>query len=120
MIMSGLVPSLAESQKVTLVDCLCHCVTSLVGRFLWCPIMWTRFVQHLLTTKSPSVSRRGLVCWQAHEPQEKNLVSILCLIGFLPVLGDLYCDWFIILHGGINIPLTPLLTCKVVVTSSLV
>ena len=36
-IVRGLVPFPAESQKVTLVDCPCHWVTSLVGRFLRCP-----------------------------------------------------------------------------------
>jgi hypothetical protein len=33
-IVRGLVTSPVESQKVTLVDCSCHRVTSLVGRFL--------------------------------------------------------------------------------------
>ena len=47
-IVRGLVPSPAERRKVTLVDCSCHWVTSLVGRFLRCPIVWTRFVQCLL------------------------------------------------------------------------
>jgi hypothetical protein len=37
-IVRGLVPSLAESRKVTLVDCSWHWVTSLVGRFLRCPM----------------------------------------------------------------------------------
>jgi hypothetical protein len=55
----GLVPSLAVRRKVTLVDCLCHWVTSLVGRFLRCPIMWTRFVQHLLAAEPPSVGRHN-------------------------------------------------------------
>jgi hypothetical protein len=72
MIARGLVPSLAERQKVTLVDCSCHWVTSLVGRFLR---------RHLLarcvipishwTTKCWS-TQRGLACRQAREPREKN------------------------------------------------
>ena len=33
----SLVPSPVESQKVTLVDCSCHWITSLMGRFLRCP-----------------------------------------------------------------------------------
>jgi TPP-dependent trihydroxycyclohexane-1,2-dione (THcHDO) dehydratase len=37
MIVRGLVTSLVESQKVTLVDCSYHRVTSLMGRFLRCP-----------------------------------------------------------------------------------
>jgi hypothetical protein len=71
------------------------------------------------TTKCWS-TQRGLACRQAHEPRKKNLVSILCLIKFLPVIGYLHCDWFISLRGGVDIPLTLLLTCKVVVTSYLV
>jgi hypothetical protein len=66
------------------------------------------------------LTQRGLACRQAREPREKNLMSILCLIGFLLAIGHLHCDWFIPLCGGINIPLTLLFTCKVVVTSSLV
>jgi hypothetical protein len=46
------------------------------------------------TTKCWS-TQWGLACWQAREPREKNLVSILCLIGFLPVIGYVHCDWFI-------------------------
>jgi hypothetical protein len=35
-IVRGLVPSPAKSQKVTLINCLCHWVTALMGTFLWC------------------------------------------------------------------------------------
>jgi hypothetical protein len=58
-IVRGLVPSLMESQKVTPMNCSCHGVTSLVGWFLWCPIVWTRFVQHLLAAEPPSVGRHN-------------------------------------------------------------
>jgi hypothetical protein len=44
--------------KATLMDCACHWATSLVGRFLQCP-SGTRFVQHLLTAKPPSVGRHN-------------------------------------------------------------
>jgi hypothetical protein len=54
-IVRSLVPSPAECQKVTLVDWSCHWLTSLVGRFLQCPIVRTRFVQHLLAAEPPSV-----------------------------------------------------------------
>ena len=79
-------PSAVERRKVTLVDCSCHRVTSLVGRFLWCPIVWTRFVQHLLATEPPSVSRHNgdVACCQALEPQEK--IGCLLPFGILPVI----------------------------------
>jgi hypothetical protein len=117
----GIAPSLAKHRKVALVNCLCHWVTSLVGRFLRCPIVWTRFMQHLLAVKPPSVGRHN---GDKHPSKHTNLRrKITCL---LPLVFSWwlywwsYCDWFIPLHGGINVPLTPLLTCKVVVTSSLV
>ena len=92
-IVRGLVPSPAESRKVTLVDCSCYWVTSLVGRFLRCPIVWTRFVQHLLATEPPSVGRRygDVACWQAREPREK----IGCLLPFsiLPVIEWVFFLW---------------------------
>ena len=34
-------------------------LVSLVGRFLRCPIVWTRFVQHLLAAEPPSVGRHN-------------------------------------------------------------
>ena len=36
-IVRGLAPSPAMSRKIALVNCSCHWVTSLVGRFLRCP-----------------------------------------------------------------------------------
>ena len=58
-IVRGLAPSPVKSHKVALVNCSCHLVTSLVGRFLWCPIVWTRFMQHLLAAEPPSVGRHN-------------------------------------------------------------
>ena len=77
-IVRGVVPSPAECRKVTLVNCSCHWVTSLVGRFLRCPIVWTRFVKHLLAAEPPSVGRHNgdVACWQAREPREKNWLSL--------------------------------------------
>ena len=87
-IVRGLVPSPAERRKVTLVDFSCHWVTSLMGRFLRCPIVWTRFRATPLsrqTTKCWS-TQRGLACWQAREPREKNWLSLA--LWFSPG------DWF--------------------------
>ena len=96
MVVRGFVPSPVEHRKVTLVECSCHWVTSLVGRFLRCPIMWTRFVQHLLATEPPSVGRHNgdVACWQACEPQKK--IECLLSLAFSRWL-DIYssCDWFI-------------------------
>jgi hypothetical protein len=36
-LVGGIAPSPAKRRKVALVNCSCHWVTSLVGRFLWCP-----------------------------------------------------------------------------------
>jgi hypothetical protein len=47
------------ASKATLVNCSCHWATSLVDRFLRCPIVWTRFVQHLLAAEPPSVGRHN-------------------------------------------------------------
>ena len=95
MIVRGLVPSPAERRKVTLVDCSCHWVTSLVGWFLWCPIVWTRFMQHLLAAKPKSVGRHNgdIACWQAREPQEK--IGCLLLFGILPVIELLFILWLV-------------------------
>jgi hypothetical protein len=84
MIVRGLVPSPVESRKVTLVDYSCHWVTSLVGRFLRCPIVWTRFVQHLLATEPPSVGWHNgdVACRQARESREKIGVSLVKLSRF--------------------------------------
>ena len=91
----GFVPSPAEYRKVTLVNCSCHWVTSLVGRFLWCPIVWMRFMQHLLAAEPPSVGRHNgdIACWQAREPREK----IGCLLPFviLLVIELLFILWLV-------------------------
>ena len=53
---------------------------------------------HLLATEPPSVGRHNgdVACRQAPEPREKNRVPPLyLLIGFLPVIGLLFIDWFI-------------------------
>jgi len=97
-IMRGFVPSLAESRKVTLMDCLCHWATSLVGRFLRCPsedeVRATRLSRW--TTKCWSTQRgRGMpaIIWTSRE----KLVSQLCLIGILLVFDCSYIgDWFIL------------------------
>ena len=95
MIVRGFVPSPMEHRKVTLVDCSCHWVTSLVGRFLRCPIMWTRFVKHLLAAEPPSVGRHNgdIACWQAREPQEK--IGCLLPFGILPVIGLIFILWLV-------------------------
>ena len=94
-IVRGLVHSPAERRKVTLVDCSCHWVTSLVGWFLRCPIVWTRFVQHLLAAEPPSVGRHNgdIACWQAREPREK----IGCFLPFriLPVIELVLILWLV-------------------------
>ena len=95
MIVRRFVPSPAERRKVTLVDCLCHWVTSLVGRFLQCPIVWMRFVKHLLATEPPSVGRHNgdVACWQAREPREK--IDCLLLFGILPVIDFIFILWLV-------------------------
>ena len=94
-IVRGFVPSSAEHRKVTLVDCSCHWVTSLVGRFLRCLIVWTRFVQHLLAAEPPSVGRHNedVACWQAHEPQEK--IGCLLPFGILSVIDFIFILWLV-------------------------
>ena len=94
-IVRGFVPSPMERRKVTLVDCSCHWVTSLVGRFLRCPIVWMRFVQHLLATEPPSVGRHNgdVACWQAREPQEK--IGCLLPFGILPVIELVFILWLV-------------------------
>ena len=95
LIVRGLVPSPMEHRKVTLVDCSCHWVTSLMGRFLRCPIVWTRFVQHLLATEPSSVGRhnRDIACWQAREPREK--IGCLLPFGILPVIDKVFILWLV-------------------------
>ena len=79
-IVRGLTPSPVESHKVALVNCSCHWVTSLMGRFLWHLLWWTRCVIPIScqTTECWS-TQRGLACRQAHEPREGNHVSFLWL-----------------------------------------
>ena len=94
-IVMGFVPSLVECRKVTLVDCLCHWVISLVGRFLRCPIVWTRFVQYFLATEPPSVGRHNgdVACWQAREPRVK--IGCLLPFGILPVIELILILWLV-------------------------
>ena len=77
-IVRGLAPSPAKSLKVALVNCSCHWVTSLVGRFLWHLFWWARCVIPInhWTTKC-WLTQRGLACQQAHEPREKNWLSLV-------------------------------------------
>ena len=84
-----------EHRKVTLVDCSCHWVTSLVGRFLWCPIVWTRFVQHLLAAEPSSIGRHNgyVACWQVREPQEK--IACLLPFGILSVIDLVFILWLV-------------------------
>jgi hypothetical protein len=108
------------ASKATLVNCSCHWVISLavgsygaLGEFgFGLPISYR-------TTRCRS-TQRGLVCRQAREPQEKNLVFILCMIGFLPVI-DHHILWLVHpLRDGIKIISLHLHFHKLVVTSSLV
>ena len=88
-IVRGHVPSPAESQKITLVDCSCHWVTSLVDQFLRCPSEDEVRATHL--------TRRTTKCWSTQQGRSvpastwtsgENCVSPLWLfIGFLPVIG---------------------------------
>ena len=95
MIVRGVVPSSAECRKVTLVNYSCHWVTSPMSRFLRCPIVWTRFVKHLLAVEPPSVGRHNgdVACWQACEPREK----IDCLLPFsiLLVIDFIFILWLV-------------------------
>jgi len=114
-IVKGLVPFPVESQNVTLVNCSCHWVTSLVGRFLRCPIedeVRATSLSHR-TTKWWS-TQQELACQQAHEPREKNhCVHLLWLIGFLPMIGLYYIGWFICLYTSVQkFTHTPLHSCK--------
>jgi hypothetical protein len=114
-IVRGLVPSPVEGQKVTLVDCLCNWVTSLVGRFVRCPIVWMRFVQHLLAAKPPSVGwHNGDKRAGKHVNLRRKIVCLLC-DWISPGDGlSPYCDWFTPRLGGIITLLTLLHSCKLV------
>ena len=91
-IVRGLAPSPAKSQKVALVDCSCHWVTSLVGRFLRCP----NCVDEVCATP---LSRRTTKCWSTQRgcsvlattwTSGENWLSLA--IWYSPV------DWIIIIH----------------------
>ena len=96
-IVRSIVPSPTKSQKVTLVDCSCHWVTSLVGRFLRSPSedeVHATPLSHR-TTKCWSTQRGRSVPASTWASGEKSL-SLLWLIGILLVLDCLYIgDWFI-------------------------
>ena len=94
-IVRGFVPFPMERRKVTLVDCLCHWVISHVGRFLRCPIVWMRFMQHPLAAEPPSVGRHygDVACWQAREPREK--IDCLLSFGILPVIDLIFTLWLV-------------------------
>ena len=75
-IVRGLVPSPAESRKITLVDCSCHWVTSLVGRFLWRQVL-ARCVIPISCRTTKCRHKGDVACQQAREPQEKYCVSLV-------------------------------------------
>jgi hypothetical protein len=107
-IVRGSCPFPDREPKATLVDCACHWATLLAGRFLRCPSVWTRFVQHLLAAEPATKcwsTQRELACQQAREPREKNRVSPLWLIIWIYHCdwSSSYCDWFIPRCGGIKI-----------------
>jgi hypothetical protein len=71
----GLVPSPAESQKITLVDCLCHWVNSLVDRLLRHQVLARCVIPISRRTTKCWSTQWELACWQACEPREKNWFS---------------------------------------------
>jgi hypothetical protein len=83
-----------KSCKVALVNCSCHWVTSLVGRFLQRPLWWARCVIPIShqTTKCWS-TQRGLACQQACEPREK--IGCLLPFGILPVIELVLILWLV-------------------------
>jgi len=113
----GFVPSLAESRKVTLMDCSCYWDTSHVSRFLRCPSEDE--------VPATPLSRRTTKCWLTQWGRSvpastwtsgEKSASQLCLI-------DIYspCDWLFIycwlvhpLCSGINISSSPFTYGKVV------
>jgi hypothetical protein len=101
MIVRGLIPSPAERQKVTLVDCSCHWVTSLVGRFLRCQVLARCVIPITRRTTKCWSTQLGLARRQAHESREKNWFS--CALDFSRWLN--WYSWFVHLpyHGGIII-----------------
>ena len=94
-IVRGVVPSLVECQKITLVNCSCHWVTSLVGRFLWCPIVWMRFVQHLLATDPPSVGRHNRDYRAGKHVNIGRKIGGLLSFGILPVIDLVFILWLV-------------------------
>ena len=77
-IVRGVVPSSAECQKITLVNCSCHWVTT-CGSVLAMSYRVDEVCETPLshrTTKCWS-TQQGLACWQAREPREKNQLSRL-------------------------------------------
>jgi len=114
-IVRGFVPSLVESQNVTLVDCSCHWATSLVGRFLRC--------SSEVEVRAIPLSRRTTKCWSTQWGHSmlastwtsgENCVSPLWLfIGFLPVIGlHIIVIGSSPLRGGIKIKPSLLYSCK--------
>jgi hypothetical protein len=108
--------------KATLVNCLCHWVTSLVVGS--CGALGELGFDCQLAAKPRSGSRHNgdVACWQAREPWEKNYVSPLWLISWISPVdwSSYYCDWFIPRRGGIKITYLSFTFRKLVVTNSLV
>ena len=67
MTMRGLVPSQVESRKVTLVDCSCHRVASLMGRFFQCPSEDV--------VRATPLSLRTIKCWSINTTRASMLAS---------------------------------------------
>ena len=92
----GLVPSPAESQKATLVDCSCH---SLVGRFLWRQVLARCVIPISRQTTKCWSTQQGLACRQEHELWEKNWFSCALdfsrwLIGYSLIGSSLLPWWY--------------------------
>jgi hypothetical protein len=101
--------------KATLVHCLCHWATSIMGRFLWSPIMWMRFVQHLIATEPPVLVdiTRTRVPASTWTSEEKSY--LLCAWISPSDWLSPYCDWFVPRRDGIITLLTPYIPSKLVV-----
>jgi hypothetical protein len=93
--------------KATLVNCSCHWATSFaVGSCGALGELGFGLPISHWTTRCRS-TQRGLACRQAREPWEKNLVFILCMIGFVPVIGH-HILWLVHpLRGGMKIISSP-------------
>jgi len=85
----GVLPSPTESRKVTLVNCPCHWVTSLVGRFLQCPSEDEVCATPLSrwTTKCWSTQRGRSVPASTWTSRENGVSPFWLFIGFLLVIG---------------------------------